>query len=79
MKQIGIQGAKANLSRLIQQALDGEDVVITRNGRAVVRLVPVVQAAPTLASVRGRLKGKIRIADDFDELPDDLADALGAR
>ncbi len=79
MKQVGIQGAKAHLSRLIQQAVDGEDVVITRNGHAVVRLVPVVQARPTLASVRGSLKGKICITDDFDALPDDLADALGAR
>jgi len=35
--------------------------------------------ADGLAAVRGAWRGRVRIADDFDELPDDIAEALGAR
>jgi hypothetical protein len=40
-------------------------------------LVPVAGQS-ALASVRGSWRGRVRIADDFDELPDDIADSLGA-
>jgi prevent-host-death family protein len=78
MAEFGMQEAKTNLSQLVARANAGEDVVITRNGRPVARVVPIA-AAPGLASVRGRFRGQIRIADDFDELPDDIADAFDAR
>jgi prevent-host-death family protein len=70
--------AKTTLSQLVERAEAGEDIVIARNGKPVARLVPVA-ATNSLASVHGALRGRIRIADDFDELPDDLADAFGAR
>jgi hypothetical protein len=44
----------------------------------VARLVPAAAAA-SMGQVRGAWRGRVRIADDFDELPDDLAQALGAR
>jgi len=78
MAQFGMHDAKTNLSQLVERASAGEDIVIARNGTPVARIVPVA-AAPGLASVRGALRGQIRIADDFDELPDDIADAFGAR
>lgn len=77
MVQIGVHEAKARLSRLLQQALDGEEVVITRNGARAVRLVPVEADGPSLRNVRGAWAGRVRIADDFDELPADIAAALG--
>ena len=40
-------------------------------------LTPVVQAPPTLQTVRGVWKGRVRIADDFDELPEEIAGELG--
>jgi hypothetical protein len=40
--------------------------------------VPIAATA-SLASVQGAWRDRVRIADDFDELPDDIADALGAR
>jgi len=52
--------------------------VIARNGKPVVRLVPV-RSENRLATVYGALRGQIHIAADFDELPDDIADAFGAR
>ena len=36
-------------------------------------------SANALASVHGVLRGRVRLAEDFDELPDDIADAFGAR
>ena len=70
--------AKTTLSQLVERAAAGEDIVIQRNGTPVARLVPVA-ATSSLPSVRGAWRGRVRIADDFDELPDDVADAFGAR
>jgi prevent-host-death family protein len=78
MAQIGMHEAKTKLSQLVERAEAGEDIVIARNGKPVARLVPVAAEA-TLASVRGAWRGRVHIAEDFDELPDDIADALGAR
>lgn len=69
--------AKTKLSQLVERAESGEDIVIARNGKPVVRLVPVVSAS-SLTSIHGRWKGRVSIADDFDELPDDIAQAFGA-
>jgi prevent-host-death family protein len=70
--------AKTKLSQLVERAEAGEEIVIARNGKPVARLVPVARTN-NLAAVRGALRGRIHIADDFDELPDDIADAFGAR
>jgi prevent-host-death family protein len=78
MTQVGMHEAKTKLSQLVARAEAGEDIVIARNGRPVARLVPVPRTN-RLASVRGALRGRIHIADDFDELPDDIAEAFGMR
>jgi prevent-host-death family protein len=78
MAQVGMHEAKTKLSQLVERAEHGEDIVIARNGKPVVRLVPVT-SRPSLASVRGAWRDRLEIADDFDDLPDDIADALGAR
>ena len=39
--QVNLHDAKTHLSRYVEQALDGEEVVIARAGKALVRLVPV--------------------------------------
>jgi prevent-host-death family protein len=70
--------AKTTLSQLVERAEAGEDIVIARNGKPVARLVPVA-AGSSLAAAHGALRGAIRLADDFDELPPELADAFGAR
>jgi prevent-host-death family protein len=77
MAQVGMHEAKTTLSALVARAEAGEDIVIARNGKPAVRLVPVNADRPSFSSVRGILKGKIWMADDFDELPDDMAEALG--
>jgi prevent-host-death family protein len=78
MTEVGMHEAKTKLSQLVALAEKGEEVVITRNGKPVVRLAPV---APTIsrASVHGSWRGQVHMAADFDELPDDIAEAFGAR
>ncbi len=70
--------AKTKLSQLVERAEGGEDIVIARNGKPVARLVPVA-GTNSLAEVHGALRGRVRFSDDFDDLPDDIADAFGAR
>lgn len=68
--------AKSTLSKLVERAEAGEEVVIARGGVPVVKLVPIAGPA-RLADTRGVLRGQVHLADDFDELPDDLAEAFG--
>jgi len=70
--------AKTKLSQLVERAESGEEIVIARRGKPVARLVPVGSES-SLASVRGAWRDRLRIAEDFDELPADIAEALGAR
>jgi prevent-host-death family protein len=70
MQTVNIHEAKSQLSRLIEAAVSGEEVVIAKAGTPVVRLVSVEQK-PKLRL--GLMKGKIKIADDFDTpLPDEV-------
>lgn len=62
--EVNIYAAKTQLSSLVRRAEEGEEIVITRNGRPVARLVPIGQ--PGTKRKLGGLRGKIRIADDFD-------------
>ncbi len=78
MAQVGMHEAKTKLSQLVERAEAGEEIVIARNGKPVARLVPVA-AQGSFARLRGALRGQIHMADDFDELPDDIAEAFGAR
>jgi prevent-host-death family protein len=78
MAQVGMHEAKTKLSQLVDRAEAGEDIVIARNGTPVARLVPVAQTN-SLAAVHGALRGRVHLADDFDELPDDIAEAFGVR
>ena len=78
MAQFGMHEAKTNLSQLVERATAGEDIVIARNGKPVARVVPIAPAN-SMAAVRGIWRGQVHIADDFDELPDDMAEAFGVR
>jgi prevent-host-death family protein len=78
MTQVGMHEAKTKLSQLVERAEGGEEIIIARNGQPVARLVPVA-STNSLAAVHGALRGRIHFAEDFDELPDDLAEAFGAR
>jgi prevent-host-death family protein len=77
MTVLNITEAKAQLSALIEAVLKGEEVILAKAGKPVARLV----SYQGLGQPRqpGSMAGMIQIADDFDILPDDIADAFGAR
>jgi prevent-host-death family protein len=71
-----ISEAKARLSFLIEKVLAGEEVLIGKAGKPVAKLVRYERCDKKRTP--GALKGKIKIAKDFDVLPKDLAEAFGA-
>ena len=73
MKTVTIHQAKTNLSQLIEQACQGEEIVIARGPKPVVRLVPVSDAKGQRQP--GALRGKFRVGPEFFEplSPDELA------
>lgn len=65
---VGIHEAKTNLSKLVARAEAGEEVVITRGGVPVAKLVAAAPKTPKF----GFLKGKLNVPDEFfDPLPDE--------
>jgi prevent-host-death family protein len=73
MKHItNISEAKASLSKLVEKVLEGEEVIIGKAGKPVAKLVPYGQDSSPRVLGAGHWKGKIKIAEDFDELPEDV-------
>jgi len=66
---------KAHLSALLDRVARGEEVIIARAGKPVAILEPY--HAERQQRCPGLLRGKIRLADDFDDLPPDVAAVLG--
>jgi prevent-host-death family protein len=70
MPTVNIHAAKTNLSRLVDQAAAGEEIVIARAGKPIARLVKL---EPKQKRELGLLRGMIDVSDDFDApLPDDI-------
>lgn len=69
MTKMNVHEAKTHLSKLIEKAKNGEEVVIAKNGVPEARLVPYEQKQKEWF---GMDAGKGWIADDFDELPEDI-------
>ena len=71
---INVYEAKTHLSRLLDRAAAGEEIVLGKSGKPMARLVPYrEQRRPR---VPGRLAGKIWIAPDFDDTPEDIIAAF---
>jgi prevent-host-death family protein len=74
MKTVNMHEAKSQLSRLVEQALAGEEIIIAKAGRPMVRLLPVrLDKQPRIP---GRLKGQIRLSADFDTTPAEVIDGF---
>jgi len=74
MKVTNIQEAKTHLSRLVERAAGGEEIVIAKAGKPMAKLVPYRPAQEPRKP--GFWKGRVRIAPDFDELPEEIAAAF---
>jgi prevent-host-death family protein len=77
-RTINLHAAKTHLSRLVEEAVNGEDIIIAKAGRPVVRLVPVTNTRRRRGF--GADKGKISVSRDFDApLADDVLRVFGAK
>jgi prevent-host-death family protein len=65
MRCVKVREAKTNLSKLIEQACRGEEVIIARGATPVVRLVPIGQVRARRQP--GILRGKLRVGPEFFE------------
>jgi prevent-host-death family protein len=74
---VNVHEAKTHLSRLLEQAHAGEEIILAKAGKPYARLVPMTDAAPTRTP--GRLKGQIDMARFFEQLPEDELAAWEAR
>jgi prevent-host-death family protein len=68
MKTVNIHQAKTHLSRLVEEAAEGEPFIIAKAGKPIVKVTPL--SAPTGAQVRrlGFMAGQIAVPDDFDQM-----------
>lgn len=66
MRTVSIKVARTHLSRLVEAAAAGEEIVIAKSGKPLARLCPL--AGPPRRRQLGTLNGKIQVPDNFDEL-----------
>jgi prevent-host-death family protein len=72
MTRVNIAQAKARFSELVRKALSGEEVVIARDNKPLLTLVPLVR--PGQPRVPGSARGRVRMAPDFDAPVPDFED-----
>lgn len=69
MRIVNIHEAKTHLSRLVEQAAEGEAFVIAKAGKPMVQVVPLEKAVPKTPPSRfGFLRGQLKVPDDFDRM-----------
>jgi prevent-host-death family protein len=75
MTMVNLYEAKTTLSKLVERAAAGEEIVIAKTGRPLARLVPL--AKRTGPRPLGLLAGQVVMRDDFDDpLPEEIAAAF---
>ena len=72
MQITNISDAKASLSKLIGRVMKGAEVIIGKSGKPVAKLVPYNLDTSPRQLGAGNWQGNIWVADDFDELPEDI-------
>ena len=77
MSSYSIGEAKTQLSRLVHQAEEGEEVVVRRGQKPVARIIAIPEHEPVVKRKPGAMRGRIKMREDFDEWPPDIARALG--
>lgn len=71
MRLVNVHEAKTHLSSLLEDVANGSEVTIAKAGKPVARLVPITGRTPQRKP--GFLRGRIRVADDFDApLPEEV-------
>ena len=70
MKIVSVHEAKTHLSRLLEKVAAGDEIIIAKSGKPVARLVAITAEQPRV--VLGSDRGKVRIAPDFDKIPEEF-------
>ena len=74
MTQVNIAQAKARFSELVKKAISGEEVVIARDNKPLLKLVPLTVGGKRRQP--GSAAGQVWVSEDFDETPDDFREYL---
>ncbi len=74
MTQLDIIQAKADLSKLLDLAIKGEEIIITQDNKPVAKISPIVSMQGSLK--RGSAKGKVQMSSDFDEPLEDFKEYM---
>ncbi len=78
MEPVNIYDAKTHLSRLVDKAAAGADVVVSRHGKPLVRITRLENTQRRITF--GLLKGRLKVPDDFDApLPADVLQGFEGR
>jgi prevent-host-death family protein len=78
MLTVNIHDAKTQLSRLVEQAAQGESFIIAKAGKPMVKVIPLGRAETGTASRIGFMAGEIAVPDDFDQMGGDEIAAMFA-
>jgi prevent-host-death family protein len=68
MRSVNMHDAKTHLSRLVEDVVGGESIIIAKAGRPAVKLVPLDAIPSTAIRRTGFLAGRIQVPDDFDQM-----------
>lgn len=68
MRSVNIHEAKTHLSRLVEQAANGEPFIIAKAGRPLVKVVPLEANDVAAAKRIGFMDGEIKVPEDFDRM-----------
>ena len=78
MQQVNIHEAKTHLSKLVEIAAAGEEIIIAKSGKPIARLVAI--SKESTPRKKGLLEGRIKIKPEFDQpLPDEVIDLFEGR
>ncbi|MDP9360165.1 MAG: type II toxin-antitoxin system prevent-host-death family antitoxin [Acidobacteriota bacterium] len=72
MPRYNIAEFKAHLSNLVNRALAGEEVIVARDNRPLLKLVPI--ESPPARRKPGSARDLVKVAADFDAIPQDFAE-----
>lgn len=72
MTQITLQNAEKNWAEILQKALNGEEVIIERDGKPVAKISPIKSDEDWF----GMDEGKIMLTEDFDETPEEFLEII---
>lgn len=74
INQVNIHDAKTNLSKLIKKVVNGEEVIIAKGNKPLVKMVLIENTKPDRKL--GSAKGKIKMAEDFDKPLEDFLEYI---